>query len=54
MTRVSPNITITYLKDKDKTLLYPRDTKKKVTSKWMDEFRKAENKEMMRDTAQIG
>ena len=28
MTRISPNITITYLKDKDKTLLYPRDTKK--------------------------
>lgn len=53
MTRGSPNITITSFKDKDKTLLYPRDTKK-VTSKWMDEFRKAENKEMMRDTAQIG
>lgn len=49
MAGISTNIIITYLKDKNKTQLYPRDTKN--GNERMDEFNKAENKEMKRDTA---
>lgn len=49
MAGISTNIIITYLKDKNKTQLYPRDTKN--GNERMDEFNKAENKEMKRGTA---